>query len=195
MQILLANDKKQQRKIFLQQRRALSWQQKETYSQQIVTKILESDAYKTADVCFLYASMADEVQTKALIEESLRAGKRVCLPYITDKDNSMMEAAEIFSLSELKTGAYGILSVAEDKLRIVAPEQLDFVLIPAVAVDKNGYRLGMGGGYYDRYIARTHEAKLIAAVYDCQLAECVPTDEHDIRVDAIITEKQIIKLK
>ncbi len=173
----------------------MSLQQKEAYSQQIIDKILESDEYKAAQICFLYASMADEVQTKVLIEESLRAGKRVCLPYITDKHNSMMEAAEIFSLNELKTGAYGILSVAEDKLRIVAPEQLDFVLIPAVAVDKNGYRLGMGGGYYDRYIARTHKAELIAAVYDCQLAQWIPTDEHDIQVDAIITEKQIIKLK
>ena len=185
-------EKKQQRKILLGKRRALTSEQKATYSAKIITKIIASDEYKNANLCFLFASMADEVQTKELILDAFKAGKRVCLPYITSIENKTMEATEIYSLDELVVGAYGILSVDEAKLRLVSADEIDFVLVPAVGFDRNGYRLGMGGGYYDRYLSRCKRAKLVSGIYACQLVDEIIKDEHDAKISKIFTEDEII---
>lgn len=187
------NKKKAQRRFLLSQRRALTAEQKRVYSAQIVQKIIASAEYKRAKVCFLFASMPDEVQTKELIVDALKAGKRVCLPYITSVEAKTMEASEIFSLDELVAGTYGILSVPKDKLRIVNPRAIDFVLVPAVGFDKAGYRLGMGGGYYDRYLARMDKAHLMAGIYACQLVDEIIKDDYDAKINTIITETEIIK--
>ena len=189
MQIQLTKNKKLQRKFFLERRRSLTVSDRQAYSAKIREKITNCPAYQKARMCFLFASMPDEVQTKELIVDALKAGKRVCLPYITDKKGGIMQAAEIFSFEELVTGAYGILSVDETKLRIVNPLDIDFVLVPGVGFDRRGYRLGMGGGFYDRFLAKTVNAYLAAAVYDCQLTDEVVKDEHDAKVNAVFTEK------
>lgn len=189
MQTQLTKNKKLQRKFFLAQRRALTASERQAYSAEIREKIINCAAYKKARMCFLFAAMPDEVQTKELIVDALKAGKRVCLPYITDKKGGIMQAAEISSFEELVAGAYGILSVDETKLRIVNPRDIDFVLVPGVGFDRRGYRLGMGGGFYDRFLAQTVNAYLAAAVYDCQLADEVTKDEHDAKVHAVFTEK------
>lgn len=189
------NKKKQQRAFLLKQRRSLSKKQRQIYSDKIVQAIIASPEYKQAKVCFLFASMPDEVQTKELILNAFKAGKRVCLPYITSVSAKTMEASEIFSLDELVEGTYGILSVPKDKVRVVNPKDIDFVLVPAVGFDKAGYRLGMGGGYYDRYLARMDKAYLMAGIYACQLVDEIIKDEYDAQIDAIITENEFIRCK
>ena len=111
-----------------------------------------------------------------------------CLILLTKKA-ALCRLREISSFEELVAGAYGILSVDETKLRIVNPRDIDFVLVPGVGFDRRGYRLGMGGGFYDRFLAQTVNAYLAAAVYDCQLADEVAKDEHDAKVHAVFTEK------
>lgn len=181
----LTNNKKVQRKELLAKRRALTLIQKNEYSAVITKKIVELEEYKNSQICFLYASMPDEFQTKELIVNALKAGKQICLPYITDKNMKIMQATLIKSLDELVVGAYNILTVKEENLRIVKPQDIDFILVPAVGLDKKGYRLGMGGGYYDRYLVKAINAKKIAAVYDCQLVDEVIKDDYDIKVDMI----------
>lgn len=191
----LANKKKVQRKELLQKRRALTLEQKKEHSKQITQKVVELAEYKNADICFMYASMPDEFQTKELITNALKAGKRICLPYITDKNMKIMQATLINSLDELIVGEYNILTVKKENLNIVKPQDLDFVLVPAVGFDKNGYRLGMGGGYYDRYLTKAIKAKKIAAVYSCQLVDEIAKDDYDAKVDIILTENDIIQCK
>ncbi len=195
MQTRLINNKKVQRKLLLSKRRALTKEEKEVYSQTIIKKIFACEEYQKAKICFLYASMPSELQTKELILDAFKAGKRVCLPYITSIENKTMEAAEIYSLDELVVGAYGILSVDETKLRLVEPKEIDFVLVPAVGLDKKGYRLGMGGGYYDRYLQRTVNANLISGIYSCQMVEETIKDDYDIQVDKIFTELESVICK
>ena len=194
MQTQLTKNKKTQRKFFLEQRRALCTSDREMYSKQIIQKVINSAQYQKSTVCFLFAAMKDEVQTKELILDALRAGKRVCLPYITNKKNGLMDATEISSFDELIVGAYGILSVNENNLRFVNPQDIDFILVPGVGFDKRGYRLGMGGGFYDRYLPKAINAYLTAVIYNCQLADTVVTDKYDAKVDAIFTEKESIIL-
>lgn len=189
------NKKKAQRKFLLSKRRSLSTSERQMYSDRIVQAIINSPEYKRAKVCFLFASMPDEVQTKELILDAFKAGKRVCLPYITSVQDKTMEASEIYSLDELVEGTYGILSVPKDKVRVVDPKDIDFVLVPAVGFDKAGYRLGMGGGYYDRYLARMDKAYLMAGIYACQLVDEIIKDEYDAQIDAIITENDFIRCK
>ena len=86
-------------------------------------------------------------------------------------------------------------TVKEENLRIVKPQDIDFILVPAVGLDKKGYRLGMGGGYYDRYLVKAINAKKIAAVYDCQVVDEVIKDDYDIKVDMILTENTTIKYR
>lgn len=191
----LTNNKKVQRKELLAKRRALTLIQKNEYSAVITKQIVELEEYKNSQICFLYASMPDEFQTKELIVNALKAGKQICLPYITDKNMKIMQATLIKSLDELVVGAYNILTVKEKNLRIVKPQDIDFILVPAVGLDKKGYRLGMGGGYYDRYLVKAINAKKIAAVYDCQLVDEVIKDDYDFKVDMILTENTTIKYR
>lgn len=195
MQTQLINNKKAQRKNLLAKRRALMKEQREIYSAKIIEEIISCSEYQKARVCFLFASMPDEIQTKELILDAFKAGKRVCLPYITSTENKTMEAAEIYSLDELVVGAYNILSVDENKLRLVEPKDIDFVLVPGVGFDRNGYRLGMGGGYYDRYLQRTINADWIAGIYHCQLVDEIVKDIYDAQVAKIFTELEVITCK
>ena len=97
--------------------------------------------------------MPDEFQTKELIVNALKqANKFACLILLIKYE--IMQATLIKSLDELVVGAYNILTVKEENLRIVKPQDIDFILVPAVGLDKKGYRLGMGGGYYDRYLVK-----------------------------------------
>lgn len=194
MQIQQIN-KKIQRKELLAKRRALSLAQKLDYSAKITEKILALPEYQKAKVCFMYAAMPDEYQTRELVENALKAGKRVCLPYIANKTDKIMQATELFSWSDLVEGTYGILSIPEDKLYFIAPEDIDLVIVPAVGFDKAGYRLGMGGGYYDRYLAKAKTAQLVAGVYNCQIVDQIVKDEHDAQVDIIVTEQEVIRCK
>lgn len=187
-------DKQTQRKMLLHNRRSLTDEERKVFSGSIIAKIIALPEYKKADTCLLFASMRDEVQTKELILDALRAGKRVCLPYITSVKDSLMQAAQIRSLDDLEEGAYGILAVKADRLHFIAPEELDFILVPAVGMDRQGWRMGMGGGYYDRYLPRAAGAVRACAIYGCQLAERIARDAHDARADFILTETDLIRI-
>ena len=143
------------------------------------------------DVCF----NERQFQTKDFIVEAIKAGKQICLPYVSDKQLKIMHATKINSLDELVEGAYGILTVAKDKLNIINPQDIDFVLVPAVGFDREGYRLGMGGGYYDRYLKMATKAKLVSGIYSCQLVDEIVKDHYDAQVDFVLTENETIQCK
>lgn len=195
MQTQLIKNKKAQRKELLAKRRMLSQEQKNEYSKQITERLLALASYKEAKVCMMYASMKDEFQTKDFIVEAIKAGKQICLPYVSDKQLKIMHATKINSLDELVEGAYGILTVAKDKLNIINPQDIDFVLVPAVGFDREGYRLGMGGGYYDRYLEMATKAKLVSGIYSCQLVDEIIKDDYDAQVDFVLTENETIQCK
>ena len=102
-----------------------------------------------------------------------------------------MEAVTLPDLDSLVEGEYGILTPDPAKSQVVAPEELDMIVVPGVAFDTRGERLGMGAGFYDAFMAKAVKAKRIALAYSCQLVANIPMEEHDELVHKIITEQGI----
>lgn len=154
-------------------------------SREVVAKLLATAAYARAHTIFLYASMAGEVQLYELMERALADGKRVALPLITGEH--AMEAIELTSTADLVEGKYGIKTLPADNATVIAPEELDLIIVPGLAFDRAGRRLGMGGGFYDTFMARSRAVRL-ALAFDYQLVGSVPVEERDEMVDSLITE-------
>ncbi len=183
--------KKKLRHHLLGLRRHLSVEERESRSACIWQQLRREKFYRQAKCVFCYASMPDEVQTHAILEHMLQNGKRVCLPRIVAK--GIMDAVELSSMEDLVPGDFGILTVSDEKGTVISPEEIDCVLVPGAGFGRDGARLGMGGGYYDRFLmTRARQALRIAAAFSCQLSAEIPMEPHDCRVDAVITEDEMI---
>ncbi len=185
---IMCTDKKALRKRYLAERAALPPEEKRGIDRGITRNILQSDFYQQADCIFCYVSTAEEIDTRAILEAALRDGKTVCVP-LCGKGGSM-SARKITALADLKAGHYGILEPLDTAEEIV-PEDIDLILAPALACDRMGYRLGYGGGYYDRFLGRTHAvcAALCASV---RVRENLPHEAFDRRCHSIITEREVL---
>ena len=184
-------DKRDLRRRMLACRRALSVEERASRSAAITEKLLSLDAVQKARTVFAYAAMEDEVQTEPLIASLLDRGKRVAIPLVIGK--RAMEAALVPSMDAMETGAYGILTVRAERREILALQEIDCVIVPGVAFGLDGSRLGMGGGYYDAFLPRAERAVRVAAAFQCQISEDIPSLPYDCGVDWIVTEQGVFK--
>jgi 5-formyltetrahydrofolate cyclo-ligase len=184
-------DKRDLRRRMLACRRALSVEERASRSAAITEKLLSLEAVQKARTVFAYAAMEDEVQTEPLIAPLLDRGKRVAIPLVIGK--RAMEAALVPSMDAMETGAYGILTVRAERREILAPQEIDCVIVPGVAFGLDGSRLGMGGGYYDAFLPRAERAVRVAAAFQCQISEDIPSLPYDCGVDWIVTEQGVFK--
>ena len=166
---------------------------KESLSQTILERFVALPEYAAAKVVMYYVDVRSEVRTRHYLPEALKHDKTIIVPYCVDGE---LELFHLTSMDELAVGMYKILE-PKAELRTVAekhvkPEQLDLVMVPGVAFDRTGARMGHGFGYYDKLLqhART-DAPLIALAFECQLFPEIPTQAHDIFMDRIITEKAV----
>ena len=159
----------------------------------IKEKLKETKFYKNSRNIFIYLGFGSEIDTKLYIKEFLDEGKNVFVPRI---DDDIMEAVKIDSLSNLVKNKYGILEPSCNlECNISNCNDIDLIIVPGLAFDITGGRIGYGGGYYDKYLEGGFINVLkVALAYDFQVIENVPTDKYDIRVDYIITEKREIDL-
>ncbi len=157
----------------------------------IAKEILSSDAYRMADTLFLYSAVQNEVDLTEVAEAALADGKMVAYPRVAG--GGIMHFHRICALDELALSSFYIPAPSADAPR-VTPTSRTLILIPALAFDRDGNRLGQGGGYYDRYLADFPGAK-IGIARDAWLVPTLPHEVHDVRVDMIITEKQNYKVK
>ena len=153
-----------------------------------IQKLKLNTHFQTARTICLYNSLPDEVDTHTLIDE-LKLHKRILLPSIQDGEIVLHE----YTLSDTLTeGDYGI---QESQGRVFTDfDSIDLVIVPAVAFDANGRRLGRGGGYYDRFIKKLTHAVLVGVGYDFQLVDEVPAARHDQRVNRIILPSKTIQV-
>lgn len=184
--------KKLLRKEMRARRKSLSEIERETFSNEIIKKFLVQEIYKTSEVIMAYVSMAEEVQLQKLFVEVFAGKKILAVPLIVGKGK--MQAVEVPNFDALQVGDFGILTVRADLRKIIAPEKIDCVIVPGAAFDLNFNRLGLGGGYYDKFLPYAVNAKKIALAYDFQIVDAVPTQPHDFKVDMIISEKRILPL-
>ena len=168
-------------------RRAIPEAERAAASAAMCAALVALPQYRAARTVFAYASMPDEVQLDGLLSRALADAKRVVIPWITGRGT--MEAVELPSLAVLERGAYGIRNVPERLRRAIAPEEIDLAVVPGAAFTAEGARLGLGGGYYDRYLGvRARGAYRIALAFDALLVSEVPMAAHDISVAEIVTE-------
>ena len=155
----------------------------------IVQHVLELSEYKQAKCILFYLSIGHEVNTYQLIEQAFFDGKRVCVPRCYE--GGMMDAVEIFSLSDLKRGMYGILEPDANDLAI-DPKELELIFVPGMAFDRARNRLGRGAGYYDRFLERAEDAVAVGICRSTRLFDEIPHEPHDKKVDYLVTENETI---
>lgn len=153
----------------------------------VFTKLEQTAAFKVADRILMYHSLPDELSTHGFIER-WADDKHFYLPRVNGINLDILP----YDRSRLALGAFHIEEPQGDDT--VSPDTIELVVVPAVAYDRNGNRVGRGKGFYDRLLCDTRAVK-IGVAYDFQLVDDIDADEHDIPVDYIITESHIIRVE
>lgn len=183
----LSEEKARLRREALAARKALSPRQRQEYSRQICARLLALPELQQARSIFSYRAKEEEADLSGLHESLWQAGKTLAFP--RTEPRGRMEAVPAERDSRWQKGAFGLWEPAEGAL--LRPEELELVLLPCVAFDKKGTRLGWGGGYYDRYLPRCSGAKLILVAFEAQRLESLPREPQDVPADAAVSEKGI----
>jgi 5-formyltetrahydrofolate cyclo-ligase len=165
---------------------------KDGVSRRIVRAFMALPAYAAARTVMWYVDAGSEVRTRHVLPEALQGGKRIVVPYCIVETNQL-ELFHLEDMAELTEGAHKILEPASDLRglpgKLVAPEEVDLVMVPGTAFDPRGGRMGQGKGYYDRLLGRVRpDAPLVALAFDCQIFPEVPVAPHDVFMDLVLTE-------
>ncbi len=174
-------------------RDSLSPDERKKKDKDIIKRLFHMNEFMEAMTIMFFASYKSEPNIFEIIRESLNIGKRVVLP----KVNIIKKELLLYEIKHCYEMDYGYMDIPEPDVvedRRMNPEVLDLIIMPGIAFDEKGGRIGYGGGYYDRLISNIEEkTPLIAIAYDEQIVKKVPIFEHDVRVDKIITDKRIIE--
>ena len=173
------------RRDFLSRRVAIPHDERDRISHELIKKFLATEIYRTSKIIMAYASTPDELQLDELFAACFADGKILAIPFIVGKGE--MRAVVVPSFDALEVGAFNIKTVKREVRNFIKPAQIDCVIVPGAAFDIHGGRLGLGGGYYDRFLPRAVNAKKIAFAYDFQVVDSLPVESHDVKVDAILT--------
>ncbi|RNF41052.1 5-formyltetrahydrofolate cyclo-ligase [Planococcus salinus] len=186
-------DKPLLRKTVLNTMKQLDKQAHQTKSQAIHRRLLQDHAFVDASTVALTISAFPEVDTLGLITECWNAGKQVavpkCIPGSRGMDFYVLETFE-----QLEVVYMQLKEPKVEETMYVGPEHIDLMIVPGVVFSPAGYRIGFGGGYYDRYLAK-YKGPTRSLAFDLQLAERIPVEDHDIPVDGIHTESRFIDTK
>ena len=158
-----------------------------------VNRLVGTDAYQQADWLFTYVSYGSEADTISLIETALKQGKNVAVPILIDPRKNRMVFCKIESVKELVRGHFGILEPEYKEEKVVEPTDKTLMVVPGIAFDVNGYRLGQGGGYYDRYLADHKSIVNYGLAFEEQIVDRIMINGYDIRMDGLVTDLKVYK--
>lgn len=184
--------KKSLREQFLIKRKGLSKSEVDEKSCQIQLRLFSTPWYQTAHNILFYVSYDNEVHTHDMIKESLQNGKTVLVPKC-DIQKKTLCVSKLTCWDDLSTGAYSILEPRNDCIHEVPVSSIELVIVPGVVFDLYGNRIGHGMGFYDRLLKNSTKAHSIGLAFEYQIVELIPPEEHDEKVDLIITEDRIIQ--
>lgn len=169
----------------------LSSEKRAADSAKVRTLLPQQPFWKPAGTILFFASLPDELDLWPVLEETLAEGKIVALPCF-DADNQFYTPRRVTNLRvELVSGRFGIREPAASCLEIPL-DDLDLVLVPGMAFDPGGHRLGRGKGFYDRMLAN-FAGKKVGVAFDEQIVETVPAEKQDVRMDFILTPTKCVK--
>ena len=163
---------------------------KKSKDKAILERILSLPAYQSCKLLLTYVSTGIEVDTIGLIRRALADGKTVAVPKCDD-DKGKMTFYEIRSFDDLEAGYFSVLEPVPEKCRKVKDFDGAFCVVPALAYDRDGYRLGYGKGYYDRFLSAYPEIYKVGIEYCCCMETCLIHGKFDIPSDIVVTEKFI----
>ena len=153
-------------------------------NRKLYSQVISLNEFSDARNIMIYHSVEREPDTLLIIKTALSAGKTVSLPYCLR--GGIMQARIVHSLSELEPAMLGIPSPTS-QAPVIAPDKLDLVIVPALTYDREGYRLGYGGGYYDRFLAGVF-AHTVGLARELLIKQKLPREPHDIAVKYVVTE-------
>ncbi|MCX5830835.1 MAG: 5-formyltetrahydrofolate cyclo-ligase [Deltaproteobacteria bacterium] len=189
---MLDEDKKKIRKDILTVRNALPRTEREAMSRIICSNFTNLSPLSDCASVMIFLSFGSEINTDYIIEWLWKQKKRVLVP-LCKPETRGMDIFSIANFADLETGYFGIREPKRGLRPLVAREVIDLVAVPAVAFDRRGYRVGYGGGYYDRFLAGM-DVPTIGLAFDCQIITTAPVEKYDLAVQGIITEKEYINV-
>jgi 5-formyltetrahydrofolate cyclo-ligase len=163
---------------------------KDEVSATIVARFMQLPEYASARTVMFYVDVRDEVRTRQALPTALGGDKRIVIPYCVDGE---LELFHLESMDELEVGMYKILEPRSDLRDVAAkrlqPTDLDLIMVPGVAFDRDGGRTGHGKGYYDKLLEHARpDAPLVALAFESQMFPQIPCEAHDIYMDKVVTE-------
>jgi 5-formyltetrahydrofolate cyclo-ligase len=182
--------KRKLRQIMLARRRVLSDVEASEFGHVIQRTFIASAEFGRAGMVGLYAPIHNEVDTSEVLTALLAIRRAVLYPAVT---GDMMEFRRVLDPDMLRRGAYGIPE-PDASCEVIDPGLADFIIVPGIAFDETGKRIGYGKGFYDRTLHHLEgTGKLIGFCYDCQVVETIVGEPHDVTMDLLITEKRVIR--
>lgn len=174
-------DKKELRKHIRDQKRAMSEDMIVAASQSLAAQFYATSYYQNTNTIYGYLPYNQEVRTVPMLEQALRDGKKVAVPKVY---GDTMRFIYLDDLSQVAPSSMGIPEPIADGP--VAEDPTALVLMPGLAFDKNGNRMGYGGGFYDKFLAQEPTHPTVALCYSFQMVDAIPTDDYDIPVDLVL---------
>lgn len=187
-------DKRAQRTELRRLRDAIPPELRRRKSRIIAESLIKSPEYLSAGTVFVYLSVGSEAETSEIVRRAFADGKNVAVP-VCDTAERTMVPYMIGSADELCAGAYGIPEprrslIESGRVRSLKAADIDLAVVPGLGFDRSGYRIGYGGGYYDRFLEKYEGCSAGLCFSECLTAE-VCRSEHDMRVDRIFTDTGI----
>ena len=188
--------KNELRQQYLEKRNKLTPTVRQRDSAIIRQRIMRHPVWEDANTVASYVSFGSEVDTQKLMEEALRIKKRIVVPWV-NPETKEMAFSELRQLGDLAPGFYkNIFEPGPSFRKLVDPTEIELALVPGVVFDRQGGRIGMGGGYFDRLLPQMTHAFRVGMAYDMQVrSRRLPVEPHDIPLNMIFTESEIIKPK
>ena len=178
----------------LRERRDMTSEEVKSLSSEIIAKLKKIPIYQNSKTIMVYLSFGNEVDSSELIKDCFKDGKRVVVPYCIKKDMSIMPTEIKDSNIDTTQAKVGYIQPKKESLIPVDIAEIDLIVLPGIAFDRKGYRVGFGAGYYDRFLGKLNFAiPTIGLAYDFQMVESfIRMKDYDIPVDYVMTEERIV---
>jgi len=177
----------------LTKRNSLSKEVVERKSRLVEEKFLKLPEFEKAKLVMVYYGVKSEVATKGIIEKALKQGKRVVLP-VTNFENNSLKPVEITSLEELKKTKFGLMEPRNGKE--VKKSEIELIVVPGVAFDGKGSRIGTGRGFYDSLLGKiSTKVPLVGLCFEENFQESLPSESHDVKMNIVVTDRQVLRCK
>ena len=183
-------NKAQLRACMREKRRSLLKEEQESAARAVFEQLAAFEPYKKADKVMAYMACRGELSLEPVIRDALSSGKTLLLPRC--EAPGIMTARRIACMEDLEPGSYG-LPEPKDSCAAVNPQEIDLILVPGVAFDRAGHRIGQGGGYYDRFLEKSGALR-VGICHEFALIDAVVHEAHDRMMDNVITPGRMIRI-